>query len=85
MTTSPDLYSELTTPEKQAFLRKAQLALIELQTGAKVAKVNYSQGAGQKAVEFTPANEAGLAALIRSLQASLGQNVRRRPIRVRYK
>jgi hypothetical protein len=69
----------------RAQLAAAQLAYIQLQTGAKGVSYSYTQGDGAKAVTYTAASPAGIMNLIRMLQAELGIICRaRRAIGVRF-
>lgn len=69
----------------QADLDAAQQAYVDLSTGAKGASYSYTQGDGARAVTYTQANVADLAALIISLQVALQvPGAGRRPARFRF-
>lgn len=68
----------------QSWLTSAQMALLQLQTGAKVATVAYAQGDGSKSVSYTRAEIGSLTALIVQLQQALGIRGRRRAARFTY-
>lgn len=66
----------------QQSLANCQLALIQLQSGAKVASVSYAQGDGSRSVSYTQANMPGLTVMIQQLQRQLGiPGVRRGALR----
>lgn len=67
---------------KQA-LNQAQLAYIDLSTGAKGVSFSYTQGDGTRSVSYQQTSLGDLLALIQTIQAMLGISSRR-PIRVRY-
>ena len=76
-----DPFDGWTTAEKEAALRSAQQALLELSTGAKGEVFAYTQGDGSKSVTYTRANMAQLQNLIQTLKLSLGAaGGRRRPV-----
>lgn len=69
----------------QADLAAAQQAYIDLSTGAKGASYSYTQGDGARAVTYTQANVADLAAVIIALQVALQvPGAGRRPARFRF-
>lgn len=69
----------------QADLAAAQQAYIDLSTGAKGASYSYTQGDGARAVTYTQANVADLAAAIMALQVALRvAGAGRRPARFRF-
>lgn len=79
---STSLLAGRDTAQLQADLAAAQQAYIDLSTGQKGESYSYTQGDGSKAVTYTRANLAQLAALIRTLQMQLGIVCRgRRPAR----
>jgi hypothetical protein len=83
---SSSLLAGRDTTQLQADLATAQQAYIDLSTGAKGQSYSYTQGDGAKAVTYTTANLAQLAALIQTLQAQLGIVTRpRRPIRPSFR
>ena len=53
-------------------------------TGRIRCSVSYSQGEGSRSVTYQQTNAAQLQALIRLLQASLGINAGRRPVRFNF-
>ena len=59
------------TVKLQADLDAAQQAYIDLSSGAKGSSYSYTQGDGARAVTYTQANVADLAALIMTLQVAL--------------
>jgi hypothetical protein len=61
----------------QAWLAQAQQALVDLETGAKVANVSYAQGDGSRSVSYSSADSVKLRQLISELQAALGMRSRR--------
>lgn len=67
-----------------AWRGEAQAALHALRTGAKVVKVSYAQGDGNRAVEYTPADEPKLVAHIDDLNRALGIRSRRRAMAVGF-
>jgi hypothetical protein len=69
---STSIFAGLDTTTLQTWLTSAQTALVELQTGSKVATVSYTQGDGSKSVSYTRAEIGSLIMLIRQLQAQLG-------------
>lgn len=76
------LFAGMSQQQLQAALASCQQAYIDLQSGGKVASVSYAQGDGSRAVTYTQANMAALAALIKQLQQQLGMpGVRRRALR----
>lgn len=73
------------TSALQADLAAAQQAYIDLSTGAKGVTYSYSQGDGARAVTYSQANIADLAALIISLQFQLKvPGSGRRPVRFKF-
>ena len=56
----------------RAQLQSAQLALIELQSGARNVTLSYAQGDGSKSVTRKIASVAECTALIQQLQRALG-------------
>lgn len=79
---SNSLFAGMSKALLLANLAKAQQAYIDLSTGGKGETYSYTQGDGAKAVTYTRANLAALAALIRELQSvtdTIGRP--RRPIR----
>lgn len=79
------LLAGMQTPALQQALSTAQQAYIDLSTGAKGESYSYTQGDGSRAVTYTKANIADLAALIQSLQAQLGVVARpRRAMTMRF-
>lgn len=71
--------------ELQAALTSAQQAYVQLMTGQKVATASYGQGDGIKSVTYTQAKAQDLAAFIRLLQAQLGMQCARRPVRFNFR
>lgn len=71
----------------QQRLQAMQLALLDLQSGAKVATATYSQADGARSVSYTQANIADLTSAILSVQSQIasltgsGCASRRRPLR----
>lgn len=66
----------------QAWLAGAQTALYQLQAGAKVVSVSYSQGDGTRSVEYNRNSIGNLTMFIAQLLQALGQpGTRRRPMR----
>lgn len=88
---APTLFIGRTTNQLQTDLAAAQQAYIDLTTGARGEEYSYTQGDGARSVRYTRANLATLAALITTLQQSLGLSeadgspIRRRPIRPVYR
>lgn len=67
-----------------AWRAEAQAALHALRTGAKVVKVGYAQGDGNRQVEYTPADEAKLVAHIADLNRALGVGTGRRAMAIGF-
>lgn len=71
----------------QQRLQAMQMALLDLQSGAKVVTATYSQADGARAVTYTQANISDLTAAILSVQSQIasltgiGCASRRRPLR----
>lgn len=71
----------------QQRLQSMQLALLDLQSGAKVEVVSYAQGDGSRTVSYSKANIADLTAAILTVQTQIDQLTgasclgRRRPLR----
>lgn len=55
----------------QARLTALQLALLDLQAGAKVVTASYAQGDGSRSVTYTAANIADLTQAILSVQSQI--------------
>lgn len=55
----------------QARLAALQLALLDLQAGAKVVTASYTQGDGARQVQYTAANMADLTQTIVALQTQI--------------
>lgn len=79
------LLAGMTRDQLQALLSQAQTALIELQMGKKGVSFSYSQGDGNRSVQYQPTSVADVTSLIMQLQRALGLGgSRRRRIRFRY-
>ncbi len=71
----------------QQKLQAMQMALLDLQSGAKVATAAYTQADGARSVTYTQANVADLTAAILTVQSQIasltgiGCVARRRPLR----
>lgn len=77
-----NIFTGMTTAQKQAALTQLQTAYVELASGNKGESYNYTQGDGGKGVTFTRANIAFMTQAIAELQADLGLTRRsRRPIK----
>lgn len=73
------------TVQLQADLAQLQQAYIDLSSGGKGESYSYTQGDGAKAVTYTRANLAQLAAAIQLVQSQLGIVCRaRRPLQFYY-
>lgn len=68
----------------QGWLSDLQQALQDLTIGGKPQTLSYAQGDGQKAVTYTPADQARIEQRIRSIAAALGLVPPRRAIAVRF-
>ncbi|AOM40504.1 gpW family head-tail joining protein [Xenorhabdus hominickii] len=77
------LLTGMSREQLQAALNAAQLAYIELSTGAKGVSFSYTQGDGTRSVSYQQTSLGDLLALIQAIQTELGITARR-PIRVRY-
>ncbi len=71
----------------QSRLQQMQLALLDLQSGAKVEVASYAQGDGSRTVSYSKANISDLTAAILTLQTQIDRLSgaacvnRRRPMR----
>ena len=70
-------FAGMAVAQLQAALATAQQALVDLETGAKVATVSYAQGDGNRSVTYARADSGRLRQLIGELQAALGMRSRR--------
>jgi hypothetical protein len=61
----------LSLPVLQARLTALQLALLDLESGAKVATASYTQGDGARTVSYTQADRVSLRQTILSVQAQI--------------
>lgn len=75
------LFAGMDTAVLQQQLTAAQLALIQLQSGARNISLSYAQGDGSKSVTKKIASVAECTALIMQLQRALGMCPSRRSIR----
>lgn len=84
--TTTTVLAGMSDAQLRAALTAAQAAYTELATGMKVASVSYSQGDGNKAVQYTQARLPELIAFIKLLQAQLGiVTTPRRPVRFNFR
>ena len=80
------IFAGMPRPQLEQALQAAQQAYIELSSGAKVVTTSYTQGDGTKSVTYTAATLPNLVALIKELQAQLGQVWHpRRPMKFWYR
>ena len=75
------VYAGMTRDQLVAALASAQVALVQLQTGSKIATAAYAQGDGSKSVSYSRAEIGTLRAVILELQQALGIACPRRAIR----
>lgn len=69
--TRTSIFDGLDLATLQSRLTALQLAMLDLEAGARVAKATYSQGDGSRSVEYTQADRASLTRTILALQSQI--------------